>query len=372
MSESVIRSSALLSSARHHRLVPALLAALLASGCASTTDARQDQSATAAPVAETAAVTPDAEPASQSSATRSKGGPVGSSSLRSSPLESASLGASLLAILEETNDPVTPPEKAGNGAAHLAFIARLIEESSAAQQVSDSSNPAAHLRRNEARAYYRSAVAASEAGDAERADELGKKATKMMFMAVRLAEADEVIEVKHERDYRRRLESVNALLDAHERVGAEDELGTSFSQTREVIRQQVARAETLHQQDHLDQARERLDAAYVALKLSIQAAREGQTRIRSLDFATKEEEYQHELTRNDTHQKLVGLFMQDSDTSEGMKRMIDNFLGKARELRQQAENQADDGNHEAAVDSLNESTGQLVRALRTVGIFIPG
>lgn len=361
MTESAIRRSALLPYARYHRLAPTLLAAILAAGCASNTDARQDQTATTAPATKEVA-TPEAKPASQSSTARTAG----------SITVSSSLGSSLLAILEETNNPVSPPENAGSGADHLAFIARLIEESSAAQQVSDSANPAAHLRRNEARAYYRSAVAASAAGDAEKAAELGKKATKMMFMAVRLAEADEVIEAKHERDYMRRLESVNALLDAHERVGAEDELGTSFSQTREVIRQQVARAEELHQQDQLDEARERLDAAYVALKLSIQAARDGETRIRSLDFASKEEEYQHELTRNDTHQKLVGLFMQDSDTSEGMKRMIDNFLGKARELRQQAEEQAGDGDYEAAVNSLNESTGQLVRALRTVGIFIPG
>lgn len=360
MSESAIRRSALSPSARYH-LVPTLLAAILATGCASNTDARQDETASPAP-ATTEAAAPKAAAASRS---------VNAGS-GNSIVVSSSLGSSLLAILEETNNPVSPPENAGSGADHLAFIARLIEESSAAKQVGNSSNPAAHLRRNEARAYYRSAVAASAAGDAEKADELGKKATKMMFMAVRLAEADEVIETKHERDYMRRLESVNALLDAHERVGAEDELGTSFSQTREVIRQQVARAEALHQQDQLDQARERLDAAYVALKLSIQAARDGETRIRTLDFANKEEEYQHELTRNDTHQKLVGLFMQDSDTSEGMKKMIDNFLGKARELRQQAEEQAGEGDYEAAVNSLNESTGQLVRALRTVGIFIPG
>jgi hypothetical protein len=342
-----------------------LVAALFATGCASNTDARQEEAASTAPAttpATTEVATPKAEPAPRSPTAQPA----------SSRIAPSSLGASLLAILEETNNPVTPPENAGNGAAHLAFVARLIEESSAAQQVSASDNPAAHLRRNEARAYYRSAVAASAAGNTEQAGQLGKKATQMMFMAVRLAESDEVIGAKHERDYMRRLESVNALLDAHQRVGAEDELGTDFSQTREVIRKQVARAETLHQGGQLEAARERLDAAYVALKLSIQAARDGETRVQTLDFASKEEEYEHELARNDTHQKLVSLFMQDSNTSEGMAKMVDNFLGKARELRQQAEDQADEDDHEAAVNSLTESTGQLIRALRTVGIFIPG
>jgi hypothetical protein len=139
-----------------------------------------------------------------------------------------------------------------------------------------------------------------------------------------------------------------------------------------MIREQVSKAEALHEQGQLNPAREQLDAAYVALRLSIQSAREGETRIWSLDFATKEEEYQHELARNDTHQKLVRLFMQGSKTSAGLKRMVDNFLNKGQQLREQAEGQADDGDYEDAVNSLNDSTGQLIRALRTVGIFIPG
>lgn len=369
MSQSAPRKSVLLPSCRYYRLMPALMAALFATGCASAsnTDDRQEEATSTAPATAGAPVTtevetPEPTPAPQSSTAEPA----------KSRVAVSSMAPSLLAILEETNNPVSPPENVGNGAAHLAFIARLIEETSAAQQVSDSSNPAAHLRRNQAREYYREAVAASAAGNSEQADKLGKKATKMMFMAVRLAESDEVIEVKHERDYMRRLESVNALMDAHQRVGTEDELGTSFSQTREVIRKQVAKAEELHHQDQLEEARERLDAAYVALKLSIQAARHGQTRVRSLDFASKEEEYEHELTRNETHQDLVSLFMQDSNTSEGMKKMVKNFLGKARELRKQAEEQAGEGDYDAAVNGLSESTGQLVRALRTVGIFIPG
>lgn len=379
----------LLPSGCYRNLLPALMASVFAAGCASSAAPRQEAT-TAEPamaesqVAEAASantnsgamkpaatdsapaardVAPEAEPAPQPPASESPEAEVTASTLA----PSVDIDA-----IREGSSPVSPPENAGSGAAHLVFVARLIEESSAAQQIDDSDNPAAHLRRNEAREYYRSAVTASAAGDTAQADQLGKKAAQMMFKAVRLAESDEVIEAKHERDYRRRLESVNALLDAHQRVGAEDELGTEFSQTREVIRQRVGKAEALHQDGQLEQAREQLDAAYVTLKLSIQSARDGETRIRSLDFATKEEEYRHELARNDTHQKLVRLFMQDSKTSKGLKRMVENFLDKGKEAREQAEEQASDGEYEAAVKSMNDSTGQLIRALRTVGIFIPG
>lgn len=356
MFESTLHKPILLPSGRYRRLLPPLIATIFVIGCASNTAAREE-----------------AVPAPQPSAAESGAESGAESAEAPARVTKSSLGryVDIRAIRQESS-PVKPPENVDDGTAHLVFIARLIEESSAAQQVGDSENPAAHLRRNEAREYYRSAVDASAAGDAERADQLGKKATQMMLKAVRLAEADEVVEAKNERDYLRRLESVNALLDAHKRVGAEDELGNEFSKTRQVIRLQVARAETLHQREQLEDARERLDAAYVALKLSLQAARDGETRIQTLSFANKQEEYEHEVARNDTHQKLVGLFMQDSETSEGMQKMVDNFLGKASELREQAEDQADDGDHEDAVNNLTESTGQLIRALRTVGIFIPG
>ncbi|RDB42446.1 hypothetical protein DU490_12990 [Halomonas sp. DQ26W] len=268
--------------------------------------------------------------------------------------------------------PVQAPPSGVPGGAHLAFVARLIEESSAAAQVESSDNPAAHARRDVAREQYRQAVAAAQAGDAEQADELGKEATRQMFEAVRLAESEEVVGEKRERDYARRLESVRALLEAHQRVGTEDRLGSDFARSREQARDKLSEAEALHGRGELATARGILDEAYVALKLSIQAAREGATRVRTLDFATKAEEYQHELGRNDTHQRLVGLFMQDAGTSEGARTMVARFVEEGESLRRQAEQQASRGDHAAAVESLEASTGQYIRALRTVGIFIPG
>ena len=52
--------------------------------------------------------------------------------------------------------------------------------------------------------------------------------------------------------------------------------------------------------------------------------------------------------------------------------MTKSFLDKAAELRKQAEQQASAGDHEAAIKSLEDSTKNLVRAMRGSGVYIPG
>jgi hypothetical protein len=47
-------------------------------------------------------------------------------------------------------------------------------------------------------------------------------------------------------------------------------------------------------------------------------------------------------------------------------------MKKAEELRQQGEKEASNGNFEKAIKILEESTQQIIRAIRMAGIFIPG
>ena len=93
----------------------------------------------------------------------------------------------------------------------------------------------------------------------------------------------------------------------------------------------------------------------------------------SLNFASKEEEYHYELDRNDTHQMLVTVLLEEKMAdSAGVAKMVNVFLDKARLLREEGDRQAARGDFEAAVQTLEESTKELVRAIRSGGIYIPG
>jgi HEPN domain-containing protein len=51
---------------------------------------------------------------------------------------------------------------------------------------------------------------------------------------------------------------------------------------------------------------------------------------------------------------------------------VQQFMAKAKRLREQAEQQAEKGAYEEAIHTLEQSTKEIVRAIRSAGIYIPG
>ena len=84
------------------------------------------------------------------------------------------------------------------------------------------------------------------------------------------------------------------------------------------------------------------------------------------------EEYRYELDRNDAHLMLIKVLTADKPRMTGMDGVPKGFVGKAVELRKQAEQASRSGDHSAAIEWLEASTRELVRAIRSLGIFIPG
>jgi endonuclease III len=106
--------------------------------------------------------------------------------------------------------------------------------------------------------------------------------------------------------------------------------------------------------------------------VAIEKLRGGDTLIRSLHFANKEEEYRYEVDRNDTHRMLIKVLLKEKMEQAAVQRRVNPSLKKADELRAKAEKQAAQGKYEDAVRTLEDSTKELVRAIRSAGIYIPG
>ena len=129
---------------------------------------------------------------------------------------------------------VTPAHRS-SPEARLESIGKLIENSSAARQIEASQNTQAIAKRKEARELYAQAQEAYRKGDAQGATKLLDRAAKTMFEAVRLTEQG-VVKEKQRADYQSRLESVQALLDAYQRISAEKHIGTQAQHTTEQIK----------------------------------------------------------------------------------------------------------------------------------------
>jgi hypothetical protein len=250
----------------------------------------------------------------------------------------------------------------------MAAVETLIERSSAAKQIESSGDARARAHRDRAREIHARAAQALRAGDLATASRLLPEASLQMFEGVRLAGADGVAAEKQRADYEARVESVKSLAAAQRRIALEKQSVDGGAQTAKAIEDLVAEAQRKAAAGDLAGARTTLDRAYLVAKAAIGSMRGGDTLVRSLDFATKEEEYRYELDRNDTHQMLLGLLV--SDPAKAAR--AQESSGRAKELRSRAEARASAGAFGEAVGLLEDSTRELVRAIRGAGIYIPG
>lgn len=259
-----------------------------------------------------------------------------------------------------------PPVDAGALERRLAAVETLIERSSAARQIESSAVPAALEKRESARASQRRAADAFRAGDLARASLLLPEASVQMFEAVKLAAPEQVTAAKRRSDFDARLESVRSLLAAQKRIGDEKAVASAVETTR-AIERMVRQAEVEAGAGRLAEASGSVEQAYLIAKAAIGSMRSGDTLVRSLTFATREEEYGYELDRNETHRMLLSVLL-DASKAERARTTVE----RAAALRAQAEASAKSGDAEGAIRLLEDSTRELVRAIRAAGVYIPG
>ncbi|MGE5319675.1 MAG: hypothetical protein ACM3KD_05805 [Hyphomicrobiaceae bacterium] len=248
-------------------------------------------------------------------------------------------------------------------------VGTLLEKSSGARQVDASGDARAQERRSRAREVYQQAQEAYKGGDFGRASKLLGEASSLMIEAVRMAAPEKVTGEKSKTDFNARMESVKALLAAQKRIASEKSVKDA-AQTTHSIEKLMQDAEQLAASGRNEQARATLDRAYLIAKAAIATMRGGDTLVRTLHFASKEEEYRYELDRNDTHQMLIKVLLEEKRGETD--RMVQAFLDKARQMRGLAESTAAKGDHVEAIKLLEDSTAELVKAIRSAGIYIPG
>jgi hypothetical protein len=255
----------------------------------------------------------------------------------------------------------------------LGSVATLIEKSSAAKQIEASGIAEAQAQRAKARQLRQQAEQAYQAGKLAEATRMLDEAAKMMFEGVRLAAPEQVGAEKKQRDFDNRMESVKALLSAQKRIAAEKKLGAKGTETSNKIETQMREAAALAAAGKVDEGRKVLDQVYLTTRVAIEGMRDGDTLVRSLQFSSKEEEYHYEVDRNDTHRMLVKVLLDEKRAANpNLEGMVQKYLDQSATLRTGAEGMAAKKDYEAAIKGMEDSTRELVRAIRGAGVYIPG
>lgn len=271
--------------------------------------------------------------------------------------------AAMLSIPAPAQDPAAAPIER-----RLLSVKALVESSSAARQIEASGNAGAAGFRAEARELVRLAEQAHASHDERSAATLLDGAARQMLEAVRLASSEGGRNGKLERDVAARIEAAEALLAAQKRIAAEKSAAGAAQSARQV-EQLLAEARAEVAAHRPAQAQPLAQKAYLLAKASIGTMRAGDTLVRTLSFASKEEEYRYELDRYETHRMLHELLArkQGADVAAG-----GGAVARAAELRGRADAAAGRADYVAAIGHLEDATRELVRAIRAAGVFIPG
>ena len=257
-------------------------------------------------------------------------------------------------------------------ASRLHNMSKLLHESSGARQVINSVNSEAKEKRRQALELYQQASVKFDNGANDDATKLLNQSTRLMFEAIKMSTPASLTENKNIKNYAQRKQSVIALRDAFNRISDENNDSETRLKVNKQLEQIITRADQLLAEGDNTTARIEIDKAYHLLKVTIESIRTGQTLVRSLQFETIEEEYHYEIDRNDTHRMLISLLVEEKENSDYTREQINKFVAQAKLLRQQADAYAGDGAYELAIGLLEQSTKQLVRAIRSAGIYIPG
>lgn len=254
----------------------------------------------------------------------------------------------------------------------LESVRTLVERSSGARQIETTGDARAIEKRGRARELHRQAQDAFKSNDLRKASRLLTEASVTMFEAVRLSAPEKVTAEKSQTDFNSRMESVKALLAAQKRVASEKAGVAGSAEAARTVESLIGEATQQNVAGKTAEAKQTIDRAYLVAKASIASMRGGDTLVRSLNFKSKEEEYHYEIDRNDTHQMLIKVLLAEKRDQLEMDRMVRGFLEKAGQLRGHAEIAASRGDFAGGIKLLEESTGELVKAIRNAGIYIPG
>ena len=268
-----------------------------------------------------------------------------------------------------------PPQRVDDPKAvesRLENLRRLVSDSAAAKRIEESANSEAARLKTEAVEHLAAAEKLLNERRTVEASEQLQRATSKMFAAIRSAGTGKDGVQKKREDFENRYESTDVLVSALERIADEKGQQQRYAGQTRSIRAKMNLARRQADAGDIDIARSSIEGAYEEAKATVEALRQGDTLVRTLNFANKEEEYRYELDRNETHRMLVKVLLRDRPLDSRAQKSVDDRVAAALSLRKKAEQEAAAGAFDAAVATLEAATKELVRAIRSAGVYIPG
>ena len=256
------------------------------------------------------------------------------------------------------------------------MVDRLIFNSPVAARVGSSKNDEARRHFNNAREYYTHGKSLAGSGQMRGADLLLNEAIWELSRAQTLV-PDQATRMAEERARYQQLKgSVDALLRTYELgvtgAGAITLAGDSPAERNvKGAMAQVEQARLLSETSKLVEANSALEKALSLLLKDALGRIDGKTVVYDRRFSDVKQEFAYELERQRSYDSLVPLAVLEYRPSKEAVALIERYVQSSRGLRAKAEAQAAANDHAQAVQTLNEATDALQRALLAAGLSVP-
>lgn len=265
-----------------------------------------------------------------------------------------------------------PPVSAQGVEQKIVMLDKLLAHSPVAARVLTSQNEQARRHLTAARELTAHARTLSSAGLLRGADALLNEAIWEVSRAQQLV-PDPGSQQAGERARFEQLENSVAALQRTALIA----LPAASGRDREAAERMHARAGTLVDQafamaraDRYIEANQLLDQALVLLLKDASQRLAGHTIVYDRRFASPREEFDFELDRHRSFERLMPLALLEFRPSAEALALIDRYVAQARQLRERGESSVD-LDARGAIKSVVEGTDSLRRALQAAGLVVP-
>ena len=276
----------------------------------------------------------------------------------------------------QQGDPTRPAPRALVSAQvvlqKIAMVDKMLNHSPVAARVLNSQNEAARRHFTHARELIEHAQALSAGGLLRGADALLNEAIWEISRAQQLVPDPGSQQAGERARFMQLEDSVTALqrtaliaLPATSGRQAESADGVA-ARANSLVEQAVVLARA----DRYIEANKQLDQALVLLLKDASARLAGHTIVYDWRFADRREEFEFELERFGSFERLVPLALLEFRPPAEALALIERYVAQARQLRERGEAQVT-LNTGAAVKSVVEGTDSLRRALQAAGLVVP-
>ncbi len=251
---------------------------------------------------------------------------------------------------------------------------RLLETylaSKGGERLAQSAKPEIERLVAEARDDLASARQAVAAGDFALATALTDRGIRNMAKASASAGRRQTAGVSHERleTQRRQIRGYLATLND---MLQEPSLQAAHGSVLRQVEALLQRSEELAETEAYEDADTLLNKAYPMTLKIVSELHQGRTSVARLEFAGPEDEFNYESKRFESYEMLVAIALNHQGRTDRIvnRAATDRYLNQGRLLRAEAEEDAKQGRHEVAIQTMEQATQQLVDALRASGVEV--